>query len=168
MATVRYKIDGDLLPIDINTSKGDYQILAKTVVVSDGGRCVLYDCYCISLNSVQPNATDIEYYINKIRTTVDLYEQGLPSKEILKKMAQEHINQHGRIIDNDLMMIVSALRRTLEAIEGQCDGEQLILSALEVVLNNYIDKAFVTVYSQTPYGPQSQLVPMNQFMNNKR
>lgn len=168
MATVTYKIDGNLLPIDIKTSKGDYQILTKTVVVPDGGRCVLYDCYCVSLNSVQANATDIEYYISKIRTTADLYEQGLSSKEILKKMAQEHINQHGRIIDNDLMMIVSALRRTLEAIEGQCDGEQLILSALEVVLNNYIDKAFVTVYSQTPYGPQPQLVPMNQFMNNKR
>lgn len=31
MATVTYKIDGNLLPTDINTSKGNYQILAKTV-----------------------------------------------------------------------------------------------------------------------------------------
>lgn len=167
MATVKYKIDGNLLPIDINISKGNYQILAKTVVVPDGNRCVLYDCYCVSLNSVQPNATDIDYYIGKIRKIADLYEQGFSSKDILKKMAQDHISQHGRIIDNDLMMIVSALRRTLESIEGHCDREQLILSALEVVLNNHIDKTFVTVYNQTPLGPQPQLVPMNQFMNNK-
>ena len=72
-------------------------------------------------------------------------------------MVQEHINQHGRIIDNDLMMIVSALRRTIEAIEGNADVKQLILSALEIVLNNYTDNAFVTVYNQTPFGTMKLL-----------
>lgn len=164
MATVKYKMDGNILPIDILIANRNYQILAKTVVTPDGDRCMVYDCYCVSLNNVQPNATDIEYYIGKIRKIVDLYEQGLSSKEILKKMTQDHINQHGRIIDNDLMMIVSAMRRTLVAIEGECDGKQLILTALEIVLNNYADKAFVTVYKQTPFGLQPQLVPMNQYM----
>lgn len=67
MATVKYRIDGNLLPIDIQTANGNYQILAKTVVAPDGDKCVIYDCYCVSLNNVQPNATDIEYYIGKIR-----------------------------------------------------------------------------------------------------
>ena len=57
MATVNYRMDGDLLPIDIKTSKGSQQILAKTVVCPDGDRCVLYDCYIVSMSSVQPNAT---------------------------------------------------------------------------------------------------------------
>lgn len=167
MATVNYEKDGNLLPIDIKTTKGNCQILAKTVVSPDGDRCVLYDCYCVSLNTVQPNATDIEYYIGKIRKIAELYEQGLSSKEIMKNMVQDHINQHGRIIDNDLMMIVSALRRTLEAIEGNADGKQLILSALEIILNNYADKAFVTIYKQSPWGPQPKLIPMNQYMNER-
>ena len=165
MAIVKYKMIGNLLPIEINSTKGTHQILAKTVVDPDGDRCVVYDCYSVSLNSVQPNATDIEYYVGKIRKIVDLYEQGISSKEIIKRMAQDHINQHGRIIDNDLMMIVSAMRRSIEAIEGECDGKQLILTALEIVMNNYADKTFVTVYKQNPLGPQPQLVPMNQYMN---
>lgn len=167
MATVKYRIDGNLLPIDIQMANGNYQILAKTVVAPAGDKCVIYDCYCVSLNNVQPNVTDIEYYIGKIRRIANLYEQGLTSKEIIKRMAEDHVNQHGRIIDNDLMMIVSALRRTLEAIEGECDGKQLILTALEVVLNTYVDKVFVTIYNQTPFGLQPQLVPMKQYMNNK-
>ena len=165
MATVNYRTEGDRLPITIQTTKGNYQILAKTIVAPDGDRCVLYDNYCVSLNSVQPNATDINYYIDKIRRIVDLYEQGDSSMDILKKMIQAHFRQHNRIIDSDLMMIVSALRRTIEAIEGKCDGKVLILSALEIVLNNYADNTFVTVYNQTAYGVQPQLVPIKIYMN---
>lgn len=163
MATVNYRINGDLLPINIQMGKGNYQILAKTIVDPDGDRCVIYDCYCVTLNTIHPNATDIEYYVNKIRKIVDLYEQGVSKEGILKKMTQEHINQHGRIIDNDLMMIVSALKCTIEAIEGECDDKALILSALNIVLNNFIDNAFVTVYNQTPFGIQPQLVPMKKY-----
>lgn len=163
MATVNYRIDGDLLPINIQMTNGNHQILAKTIVDPDGDRCIIYDCYCVSLNTIHPNATDIEYYINKIRRIVELFEKGLSANEILKRMVQEHINQHGRIIDNDLMMIVSALRRTIEAIEGKCDGETLILSALNIVLNNFIDNAYVTVYNQTPFGIQPQLVQMKSY-----
>ena len=49
MATVKYRIDGNLLPIDIQMANGDYQILAKTVESPDGDKCVIYDCYCVSL-----------------------------------------------------------------------------------------------------------------------
>ena len=165
MATVNYKIEGDLLPINIQMTKGFFQILAKTIVDPDGDRCLIYDCYSVSLNTIHPNATDIEYYMNKIRRIVELYEQGFSANEILKRMVQEHINQHGRIIDNDLMMIVSALNRIIEAIEGKCDDKKLILSALDIVLNNYIGDSYVTIYNQTPYGVQPQLVPMKNMMN---
>ncbi len=167
MAKVNYKIEGNLLPIEIQTSKGVFQILAKTVVVPDGDRCVVYDCYCVSLNTLKPNATDIEYYIGKIKKIADLFEQDNAPQEILKKMVQDHINQHGRIIDNDLMMIVSALRRSLEAFVVECDRQKLILSALDIVLNNYADKTFITVYNQTPYGTQPHLVLMNKFINKR-
>lgn len=164
MATVNYKIEGNLLPINIQTSKGNYQIMAKSIVAPDGARCVIYDCFSVTLNTIQPSATDIDYYVGKIRNIANLYEQNLPRKEILKRMTQEHINQHGRIIDNDLMIIVSALGRIINAIEGECDSSELILSALEIVLNNFIDNAFVTVYKQTPYGLQPQLMPMKDYM----
>ena len=164
MALVTYRIEGDRLPIRIQTAKGSYLITAKTIVSPDGDRCLVYDRYSVSLNTVQPSATDIEYYVGEIRTIVDLYEQGFSNKEILKRMTQDHINQHGRVIDNDLMMTVSALKRTINAIEGNCDSKALIISAIDVVLNNFIDYAFVTVYKHSPYGIQPQLVKMREYM----
>lgn len=168
MAIVNYQINGDSLHISIHAKSGRYLIPAKTIVDPTGDKCVIYDCYCVSLNRVQPSATDIEYYVEKVRQIVNFYEQELTIEEILNNMIQLHINKHGRIIDNDLMMIVSALGRTIEAIEGTCDGKNLILSALEIVLNKYIDNVFVTIYDQISYDSQPSLIPMKMYVENKQ
>lgn len=164
MAIVKYSINGDSLPISIQMTSGNYLIPAKSIMDPTGERCIIYDCYIVSLNQVQQNGTDIEYYVDKVRQIANLYEQGVSKNDILQKMAKNHIDKHSRIIDTDLMMIVSALRRIIEVIEGNCDGKELILSALQIVLNNYINKTFVTVYKQTPYGPQVSLVPMESYI----
>lgn len=166
MATVTYRIDGTLLPIDIRIRNEHYRIMAKAIIDPYGEKSILYDGYSVSLNRLFPNATDIEYYVNKIRNAATLYEEGLSKDDILRGMIREHCNQHNRIIDTDLMMMVSALGRTIKAIEGGCDVNTLRLQALQIALNEYIDMTYVTIFSQNQF-EEPQLVSLKEFVKSK-
>lgn len=165
MAVVNYNIEDNKLHIIIQTTNGNFQILADTIVDPEGDRCVIYDCYCISLKSVRKSATDINYYVDKIKRFLDYYEEigGSFLKIIMFKMIQDHIGQHGRIIDNDLMMIVSAMAQTIKVIEGGCDFKTIIDSAIIIALNQFVDKTFITIYDQTIYGVQPRLIPLKEY-----
>lgn len=59
---------------------------AETVVSPDGDRCVVYDNYVVSLKQMWQNATDIDFYLEKIQQAYDCLTDGLSKIDTLKKI----------------------------------------------------------------------------------
>lgn len=165
MATINTKIQDNILAIEIELKGEQYVIFANTINTPEG-KSIIYDCYIVSQNRVLPNATDIDFYVDIIKRAVANYENGVSAQDNINKLTYEHVGKFGRIIDTDLMMIVSAVQRVMESIEGKSDMKGLILYALQLCLNETIDKTFVTLYNQTPNGIIPQLIPLKEFAQN--
>lgn len=58
---------------------------AETVVSPDGDRCVVYDNYVVSLKQMWQNATDIDFYLEKIQQAYDCLTDGLSKIDTLKR-----------------------------------------------------------------------------------
>lgn len=71
-------------------------------------------------------------------------------------MASKHISTHGRIIDNDLSMIISAVAKLTE----QKLDTDLVWSGMDIVLKNYKDKVFFTRYA---FGMEPTLIPASEY-----
>ena len=165
MATINTKLQDNILAIEIELKGEQYVIFANTINTPEG-KSIIYDCYIVSQNRVLPNATDIDFYVDIIKRAVANYENGVSAQDNIKKLTYEHVGKFGRIIDTDLMMIVSAVQRVMESIESKSDMKGLILYALQLCLNETIDKTFVTLYNQTPNGIIPQLIPLKEFAQN--
>ncbi len=165
MATINTQQQGSKLVISIELKGERYGIFADTIDTPEG-KSIIYNCYIVSQNRLLPNATDIDFYVDIIKRAVANYENGVSAQDNIKKLTFEHVGKFGRIIDTDLMMIVSAVQRVMESIEGKSDMKGLILYALQLCLNETIDKTFVTLYNQTPNGIIPQLIPLKEFAQN--
>ena len=82
------------------------------------------------------NATDIPYYVDKMQQALDFKNQNLSTRDIILKVASMHISNHGRIIDGDLAMIISAVSKVTE----QNLDTDLVWSGMDAVLKIYRDK----------------------------
>ena len=98
------------------------------------------------------NATDIAYYVEKMQQALDFKNQNLSTRDIILKVASKHISNHGRIIDGDLSMIISAASKVTE-LPLDTDLEW---SGMDIVMKNYRDKVFFTRYA---FGMEPTLVP---------
>lgn len=165
MATVSTQQQGNKLVISIEIKGDKYGIFADTIDTPDG-KSIIYDCYIISQNRLLPNATDIDFYVDIIKRAASNYENGLSAQDSIRKLTQEHVGRFGRIIDTDLMMIVSAVQRVMKSIDGESDLKELIMFALQLCLNDNLDKTFVTLYNETPNGVVPQLIKLVEFAKN--
>ena len=165
MATVSTQQYDKCIIISIEIKGDKYGIFADTIDTPDG-KSIIYDCYIISQNRLMPNATDIDFYVDIIKRAAANYENGLSVQDSIRKLTQEHVDKFGRIIDTDLMMIVSAVHRLMKSIEGGSDLKELIMFALQFCLNDNLDKTFVTLYNETPNGVVPQLIKLEEFAKN--
>lgn len=113
------------------------------------------------------NVTDIDYFVGKIDRAVNLLNEGKSLDVVLNTLIREHINQHGRIIDTDLMMMTNVLELVIIAAHGKVNSETLRLQSAGIAMNQYEDKFFITVYHRTPFGIQPDLISANEFMKRK-
>jgi hypothetical protein len=102
------------------------------------------------------NATDIPYYVEKMQQALDFKNQNLSTRDIILKVASMHISNHGRIIDGDLSMIISAVSTVTE----QNLDTDLEWSGMDIVLKNYRDKVYFTRYA---FGLEPTLIPASEY-----
>lgn len=161
-AKVTYNIIGEQIHINIPLPTGTKNCVEKVVVDPDGDKCIIYDCYFFTMKQFAQNATDIPYYIEKIQQALNYKNQNLSSRDIVLKVAENHITNHGRIIDGDLSMIISAVAK----VTGDKLDTDFEWSGLDAVLRNYESKVFFTKFTFTPVGPSNPtLITASQFKN---
>lgn len=163
MSNIQVEQIGDVLEIKLGILGNQYIIQADTIVDPDGDRCVIYNNYIVSLHQVSPNATDMNYYLNKIQCVANCIEKGMNSTESISALVKSHILEHSRIIDNDLMMISSATYRTFQAVFGGVSEQQLFMVGLSIVKEEFANSFFITVYKRTLMGIQPNLVPFSEY-----
>lgn len=167
MNKVNYCVSDGILKITFQTPKGNRVIECDTMQTPDGDIGVVYDCYSIFLNRIMKNVTDIDYFVGKIDRAVNLLNEGKSLDVVLNTLIREHINQHGRIIDTDLMMMTNVLELVIIAAHGKVNSETLRLQSAGIAMNQYEDKFFITGYHRTPFGIQPDLISANEFMKRK-
>lgn len=164
MEQLKYRVADGKLCIAIPTVNGEKVIQCATMQTPDGSNGVVYDCYVISLNRVMKNVTDIGYYVDKTTQVVNLMNRGESLQSVIKGLIESHVNQHGRIIDTDLMMIADCISQVLKTSNTSYDVNQLRLQCAGVAMNNFEDKFLITIYHRTPFGFQPRLVTAREFM----
>ena len=164
MNQISYKhIGSNKLQIIIPFTSGTKNIIMETVITPDRERSILFDNYIISMKGMGQNATDIDFYINKMQQAFNNINIGKTNSDTIIYMINEHTNQFGRIIDTDLMMMASALAKLNEAKGEGYQINTLIKEAISVVKQFYIDKLFITVYQRTMLGIQPKIIPASQY-----
>ena len=153
---ITYNLVGDNIFISIPSAVGIRKIQEKAVVVPGGDRCIVYNCYIYTMKQFAQNATDIPYYVDKMQQALDFKNQNLSTRDIILKVASMHISNHGRIIDGDLAMIISAVSKVTE----QNLDTDLVWSGMDAVLKNYRDKVFFTRYAM---GMEPTLIPASEY-----
>ena len=153
---ITYNIVGDNIFISIPSIDGVRKIQEKAVVVPGGDRCIVYNSYIYTMKQFAQNATDIPYYIEKMQQALDFKNQNLTTRDIILMVASKHISNHGRIIDGDLSMIISAVAKVTE----QNIDTDLEWSGMDIVLKNYRDKVFFTRYA---FGMEPTLIPASEY-----
>ena len=136
---------------------------AENVVSPDGDRCVVYDNYVVSLQQMWQNATDIDFYLEKIQQAYDCLTDGLSKIDTLKKMISIHVAKFGRVIDSDLMMMASTVAKVQYAITGSYHIENVVTDALNVAKKSFLGDLFITIYHRTPVGIQPSIVPASEY-----
>ena len=154
--TITYNIVGDSIFITIPSATGVRKIQEKVVVVPGGDKCILYNSYIYTMKQFAQNATDIPYYVEKMQQALDFKNHNLSTMDIILKVASMHISKHGRIIDGDLSMIISAISTVTE----QNLDTDLEWSGMDIVLKNYRDKVFFTRYA---FGLEPTLIPASEY-----
>ena len=153
---ITYNIVGDSIFITIPSATGVRKIQEKVVVVPGGDKCILYNSYIYTMKQFAQNATDIPYYVQKMQQALDFKNHNLSTMDIILKVASMHISKHGRIIDGDLSMIISAISTVTE----QNLDTDLEWSGMDIVLKNYRDKVFFTRYA---FGLEPTLIPASEY-----
>lgn len=153
---ITYNLVGDNIFISIPSAVGIRKIQEKAVVVPGGDRCIVYNCYIYTMKQFAQNATDIPYYVDKMQQALDFKNQNLSTRDIILKVASMHISNHGRIIDGDLAMIISAVSKVTE----QNLDTDLVWSGMDAVLKIYRDKVFFTRYAM---GMEPTLIPASEY-----
>ena len=153
---ITYNIVGDSIFITIPSATGVRKIQEKVVVVPGGDKCILYNSYIYTMKQFAQNATDIPYYVEKMQQALDFKNHNLSTMDIILKVASMHISKHGRIIDGDLSMIISAISTVTE----QNLDTDLEWSGMDIVLKNYRDKVFFTRYA---FGLEPTLIPASEY-----
>lgn len=153
---ITYNVVGDSVFITIPSVTGVKKIQEKAVVVPGGDRCIVYNSYVYTMKQFAQNATDIAYYIEKMQQALDFKNQNLSTRDIILKVASKHISNHGRIIDGDLSMIISAVSKVTE----QPLDTDLEWSGMDIILKNYRDKVFFTRYT---FGMEPTLIPASEY-----
>lgn len=153
---ITYNIVGDTIFITLPSATGVRKIQEKAVVVPGGDKCILYNSYIYTMKQFAQNATDIPYYVEKMQQALDFKNQNLSTEDIILKVASKHISNHGRIIDGDLSMIISAVSTVTE----QNLDKDLEWSGMDIVLKNYKDKVFFTRYA---FGMEPTLIPASEY-----
>lgn len=153
---ITYNVVGDNVFISIPSATGVKKIQEKAVVLPDGDRCIVYNSYVYTMKQFAQNATDIAYYVKKMQQALDFKNQNLSTRDIILKVASKHISNHGRIIDGDLSMIISAVSKVTE----QPLDTDLEWSGMDIVLKNYRDKVFFTRYA---FGMEPTLIPASEY-----
>ena len=156
-AKITYSIVGDNVLITIPSATGARKIQEQAVVVPGGDKCIVYDSYLYTMKQFAQNATDIPYYIDKMQQALDFKNQNLSTMDIILKVVLKHISKHGRIIDGDLSMIISAVSKVAD-LNLDTDLEW---SVMNIVLNNYRDKVFFTRYA---LGMEPTLIPASEYL----
>lgn len=154
---ITYNMVGENIYITIPSENGTRKIQEKTVIVPDGDRCIVYNSYIYTMKQFSQNATDVPYYIEKMQQALDLKNQNLSTRDIILKIASNHILNHGRIIDGDLSMIISAVSKVTE----QKLNSDLEWSGMDIVFEKYGDKVFFTQYA---FGREPVLVPASEYL----
>ncbi|MBO7068038.1 MAG: hypothetical protein J6W52_05110 [Bacteroidaceae bacterium] len=154
---ITYDVVEENIFITIPSATGLRKIQEKAVVVPDGSKCILYNCYIYTMKQFVQNATDIPYYIEKMQQALDFKNQNISTRDIILKVAMRHISNHGRIIDGDLSMIISAVSKVTE----QNLDTDLEWSGLDIVLDNNRDKVFFTRYET---GSEPILIPASEYL----
>lgn len=154
---ITYNIVGDSVLITIPSATGARKIQEQAVVVPGGDKCIVYDSYLYTMKQFAQNATDIPYYIDKMQQALDFKNQNLSTMDIILKVVLKHISNHGRIIDGDLSMIISAVSKVAD-LNLDTDLEW---SVMNIVLNNYRDKVFFTRYA---LGMEPTLIPASEYL----
>jgi len=153
---ITYNVVGDSIFITIPSETGAKKIQKKAVVVPGGDKCIVYNSYIYTMKQFAQNATDIAYYVEKMQQALDFKNQNLSTRDIILKVASMHISNHGRIIDGDLSMIISAVSTVTE----QNLDTDLEWSGMDIVLKNYRDKVFFTRYA---FGLEPTLIPASEY-----
>ena len=153
---ITYNLVGDNILISIPSAVRIRKIQEKAVVVPGGDRCIVYNCYIYTMKQFAQNATDIPYYVDKMQQALDFKNQNLSTRDIILKVASMHISNHGRIIDGDLAMIISAVSKVTE----QNLDTDLVWSGMDAVLKIYRDKVFFTRYAM---GMEPTLIPASEY-----
>ena len=153
---ITYNIVADSIFITIPSATGVRKIQEKVVVVPGGDKCILYNSYIYTMKQFAQNATDIPYYVEKMQQALDFKNHNLSTMDIILKVASMHISKHGRIIDGDLSMIISAISTVTE----QNLDTDLEWSGMDIVLKNYRDKVFFTRYA---FGLEPTLIPASEY-----
>lgn len=153
---ITYNVVGDSVFITIPSATGVKKIQEKAVVVPGGDKCIVYNSYIYIMKQFAQNATDIAYYVEKMQQALDFKNQNLSTRDIILKVASKHISNHGRIIDGDLAMIISAVSKVTE----QNLDTDLVWSGMDAVLKNYRDKVFFTRYAM---GMEPTLIPASEY-----
>ena len=142
------------IPLD-----GTFKVIyADTVVSPEGDRCIIYDNYIVSLNQICKNATDIDFYIEKVQQAYDNIVSGISWMDTIKNMMYSHIEKFGRIIDSDLMMMTSALVNVRHVVCGTALTEDLKLKILIMAKEYFASSLFITIYNKTPLGIQPSII----------
>lgn len=164
MEQVSYKfVNNDKVQIYIPLEGCSKLIDAETVDSPDGGRCIVYDNYIVSLKQMWQNATDIDFYLEKIQQAYDSLTNGLSQMDVIKKMISIHVAKFGRVIDSDLMMIASAVAKVQYAIAGSYQIENVVSDALSVARKFFLGDLFITIYRRTHVGIQTSIVPASEY-----
>ncbi len=153
---ITYDIVGEDINIYIPMETGVRRIQEKAVIVPGGDKCIVYNGYIYTMKQFAQNATDIPYYIDKMQQALNFKNKNVTAIDIILKMASNHISFHGRIIDGDLSMIISAIAK----VTGQNLDTDLEWSGMDVVLKNYRDKVFFTRYV---FGTEPTLIPATEY-----
>ena len=158
---VTYTLSGDKIIINIPLKDGVKSVTEMAVVSPDGDKCIVYDSYIYTQKQFGKNGTDINYYVEKIQQALDarLQNSNISTTDIVLKVAERHISNHGRIIDGDLAMIISAVTK----VTGQEINTDLEWAGMDIVLRNFKDKVFFTEYRPTPFGLDTKLIPASEF-----
>ena len=153
---ITYNVVGENINIYIPTANGGRKIQEKAVIVPGGDRCIIYDSYIYSMKQFVQNATDIQYYVEKMQQALDYKNRNLSTRDIILKVASKHISEHNRIIDGDLSMIISAVSKITE----QDLNTNMEWAGMDIVLEKYKEKVFFTRFVP---GKDPTLIPASEF-----